>query len=93
MVVSLGQHIMVPEDHPVKSRRIGIRDKSASPILLPQDISLIENLYLSMMYNEKIRLSKNIFNVEESLRKQSDVIHNKYYVVNPNLQLVVYHSF
>ena len=93
MVVSLGHHIMVPEDHPVKFRRIAIRDKSASPILLPQDISLIEDLYLSMMYNEKIRLSKKIFNIEQSLRKQSDVIHNKYYVVNPNLQLVVYHSF
>lgn len=76
---------MVPED--------GGEQEKSSQILLPQDVSLTESFRLSMRQSEKINFLGKIFFIDENLKKECDMIHNKYYVVNQNLQFVVYHSF
>ena len=76
---------MVPED--------GGEQEKSSQILLPQDVSLTESIRLSMRQSEKINYLGKIFFIDENLKKECDMIHNKYYVVNQNLQFVVYHSF
>lgn len=76
---------MVPED--------GGGQEKSSQILLPQDVSLTESFRLSMRQSEKINFLGKIFFIDENLKKEYDMIHNKYYVANQNLQFVVYHSF
>lgn len=93
--------LVIPDDEHTISQQRTIRTvlskntkyRKSSHILLPHDISTMDSSYILRKTEEKMINLQNFFNIEETLKKEYRMTHNKYYVVNQNLQLVVYHSF
>lgn len=93
MIVSGDKYRIQPQCNILKASPVGSTQRKSSRILLPEDISMGEQLVTQGKNSEKMKLLENLFYIEESLKKEYEMQHNKYYVVNQNLQFVVYHSF
>lgn len=82
MIVSRDDHMRRSACHakiPMVSTD-GAAQGTKSPILLPQDVSLPKSFEVSMKQSEKINFLEKIFSIDENLKKECDMIHNKYYV-------------
>lgn len=80
--------LVIPDDEHTISQQRNIRTvpskntkyRKSSHILLPHDISTMDSSYILRKTEEKMINLQNFFNIEETLKKEYRMTHNKYYV-------------
>ena len=79
---------LIPDDEHTISQQCNIRTvpskntkyRKSSHILLPHDISTMDSSYILRKTEEKMINLQNFINIEETLKKEYKMTHNKYYV-------------